>query len=112
MQFVTLEFNSNFHVVAGNSRSQAAVMALARGDSTGGPENRHHDSDQWLYVVEGEGEAIVEQQKHPLQPGTLLLIEKGEAHEVTNRGDGVLKTLNFYVPPVYSGRQGDPPERD
>lgn len=87
-------------------------MVLAKGDSTGGPDNRHPDSDQWLYVVSGEGEAIVEQQHQRLQPGTLLLVERNEAHQITNVGDEPLQTVNFYLPPAYSSPTGQPPERD
>lgn len=112
MQICQLEFQSNFHVVAGNDRSQAAVMVLAKGDSTGGPDNRHRDSDQWLYVVSGEGEATVEQQHQRLRPGTLLLVERNEAHQITNVGNEPLQTVNVYVPPAYSSRAGQPPERD
>jgi mannose-6-phosphate isomerase-like protein (cupin superfamily) len=112
MQLCQLEFLSNFHVVAGNQHAQAAVMVLPAGDSTGGPDNRHSDSDQWLYVVSGEGEAVVEQQRSPLRRGTLLLIERNEAHTITNLGMEPLQTLNFYVPPAYSLQEGKPPESD
>ncbi|GAA5507916.1 cupin domain-containing protein [Novipirellula caenicola] len=112
MQRRQLEFLSNFHVVAGNERSQAAVMVLAKGDSTGGPENRHESSDQWLYVVSGEGKAVVEQQDYVLKPGTLLLIERNESHAIINQGNAPLKTVNFYVPPAYHGREGAPPSHD
>jgi mannose-6-phosphate isomerase-like protein (cupin superfamily) len=95
-------FSEGFRVLTGNDRSQAAVMVLAVGDSTGGPDNRHDGSDQWLYVVAGEGSARVDDQIHVLRPGTLLLIESGEAHEIRNEGDEPLRTLNFYVPPAYS----------
>jgi len=74
MQRCKLEFESNFHVIAGNARSQSAVMVLPKGETTGGPENRHADSDQWLYVASGRGEAIIEGQSHALSPGVLLLI--------------------------------------
>lgn len=46
-------------MIAGNDRSQAALMILAAGESAGGPDNRHRGADQWLYVIGGEGEAIV-----------------------------------------------------
>lgn len=45
--------------------------------------------------------AIVEGKRYPLKPGVLLLIERGERHEVRNDGEGLLKTLNVYVPPAY-----------
>jgi oxalate decarboxylase/phosphoglucose isomerase-like protein (cupin superfamily) len=32
----------------------------------------------------------------------LLLIERGERHEITNTGRGLLRTLNVYVPPAYT----------
>lgn len=112
MQRVVLQFESSFHVVAGNDRSQSAVMVLARNESTGGPDNRHPQSDQWLYVAAGEGEAVVAGQSHELRPGVLLLIEHGETHEIRNNGTDLLKTLNFYVPPAYTKQQGAPPERD
>lgn len=90
-----------FDVVAGTRRSQAATMVLGPGESTGGPENRHPDSDQWLYVVSGSGRAVVEGATVELGPGTLLLIEAGEAHEISASEDGLLETLNVYAPPEY-----------
>ncbi|MBA3562493.1 MAG: cupin domain-containing protein [Gammaproteobacteria bacterium] len=106
MQRKQLRFDTNFDVVAGNARAQAAVMVLAPGRTTGGPDNRHRGSDQWLYVVSGEGTAIVEGRQHALSNGVVLLIERGEAHEIRNGDDAPLETLNFYVPPAYS-RDGD-----
>lgn len=89
-----------FAVVQGNDRAQAAAMTLAPGEATGGPENRHADSDQWLYVVAGEGEATVEGETVPVDAGDLLLIEAGERHEIRG-GREPLETLNLYVPPEY-----------
>src|SRR5262249_31445539 len=78
-------------------------MTLAPGKTEGGPENRHRGADQWLFVVSGTGEAVVNEEKVPLKAGTLLLVERGEAHEVRNTGDGPLRTLNVYVPPASPG---------
>ena len=39
--------------------------------------------------------------KHPLKAGSLVLIERGTAHEIRNTGRTMLKTLNVYVPPAY-----------
>lgn len=107
MQVRRVGFDEDFAVVAGNARAQAAVMVLAPGDSEGGPGNRHRGSDQWLHVVAGEGVATVEGQEHALGPGTLLLIERGETHEVRNTGSAELRTISFYVPPAYDA-EGDP----
>jgi oxalate decarboxylase/phosphoglucose isomerase-like protein (cupin superfamily) len=34
--------------------------------------------------------------------GTLVLIQRGDTHEVRNTGSGPLKTLNVYIPPAYT----------
>ncbi|MDR5682564.1 MAG: cupin domain-containing protein [Armatimonadota bacterium] len=90
-----------FEVVAGTHRSQAATMVLEPGESTGGPDNVHPDSDQWLYVVSGEGQAVVRGKTVRLRPGSLLLIEAGEPHEIRNTGTRSLHTVNVYAPPAY-----------
>ena len=71
--------------------------------SEGGPDNRHRGADQWLYVVEGSGVAIVDKREVELSKGSLLLIEAGERHEIRNTGKGPLETVNIYVPPAYGG---------
>jgi mannose-6-phosphate isomerase-like protein (cupin superfamily) len=97
----TADSGRRFDVVLENDRAQAATMTLGPGDATGGPENAHADSDQWLYVVDGAGEATVEGDRLELTGGDLLLIERGETHEIRNSGSEPLETLNLYVPPEY-----------
>lgn len=101
MQHRSLDFTDGFRVVAGRSSSEAAVMVLAPGGTVGGPGNRHAGSDQWLFVVRGRGEAVVEGERVALSAGDLLLIERGEGHEIRNAGTAPLETLNLYVPPEY-----------
>ena len=100
MEHVRLDGQRWFDVIAGNEKAQAATMTLAAGDATGGPENYHGESDQWLYVVSGEGEATVDGADVPLAAGDLICIEAGETHEI-RAGDVALETLNLYVPPEY-----------
>jgi mannose-6-phosphate isomerase-like protein (cupin superfamily) len=97
-----LKFDVGFRVAIGNKRSQAAEMVIAPGESEGGPDNRHRGADQWLFVLSGTGEATVNGKRHALRAGSLLLIERGERHEIRNNGRTQLKTLNIYVPPAYT----------
>jgi mannose-6-phosphate isomerase-like protein (cupin superfamily) len=106
MRYKTLRFGRGFNVVLGNRKSQAAQMVLEPGDSEGNRENRHDGADQWLFVVSGTGVAHVNDRRVMLRAGSLLLIERGDRHEIRNNGRGRLTTLNFYVPPAYSS-QGD-----
>ncbi len=102
MQHKHLQLENGFRVVLGTTHSQAAQMTLGSGASEGGPENRHRGADQWLYVVSGSGEAVVNGQRVELRAGTLLLIERGERHEIHNTGAEPLRTVNIYVPPAYT----------
>lgn len=87
-------------------------MVIGPGDAEGGPQNRHRGSDQWLYVLSGSGTATVNGRGHHLRRGSLVLIERGETHEIRNTGRRPLRTLNFYVPPAYT-KEGEslPPGR-
>lgn len=92
---------AGFGVLGGTDRSQAAWMTLAAGESTGGPDNRHAGSDQWLFVVSGSGTAVVEGERLTVAAGDLLLIAAGEGHEIRAADDAALVTLNVYAPPEY-----------
>jgi mannose-6-phosphate isomerase-like protein (cupin superfamily) len=102
MQHKQLQFGKGFRVVLGDDRSQAAQMTLGPGETEGGPENRHRGADQWLFVVSGDGIAVVEGERVELRVGTLVLVQRGETHEIRNTGEVPLRTLNFYVPPAYA----------
>ena len=101
MQKYEIKMQAGFDVLGGSARSQAATMTLAPGSSTGGPNNRHPESDQWLYVISGEGKAIIEGSETSLGPGSLVLIERGESHAIHNTGDMPLETISIYAPPAY-----------
>jgi len=77
-------------------------MVIPKGGSEGGPDNVHKGADQWLYVERGIGEAIINGHPYPLEAGSLILIVRGDKHEIRNSGRSSLKTLNFYVPPAYT----------
>jgi mannose-6-phosphate isomerase-like protein (cupin superfamily) len=96
-----LRFGRGFRVIPGNRASQAAEMVLAPGDAEGDAGNRHRGADQWLFVLAGRGAALMKKRRYPLGPGSLILIEAGERHEIKNTGRTLLRTLNFYVPPAY-----------
>jgi len=99
-------FGNGFHVLIGDAHSQAASMVIPTGSSEGGPDNLHKGADQWLYVQSGMGEAIINGHTYPLEAGSLMLIIRGDKHEIRNTGRSQLKTLNFYVPPAYP-QEGD-----
>ena len=96
-----------FHVGVTTRRAQVAMMTLAPRGQEGGPDNRHRGAEQWLYVIEGTGRARVNGRAIRMRKGTLVLIERGDRHEIRNTGRGQLKTVNFYTPAAYR-RDGEP----
>ncbi|MEA2710821.1 MAG: hypothetical protein QOF78_3422 [Phycisphaerales bacterium] len=98
---------SFFTVLATASSAQAAMMTLKPGQSSSDePENEHPRCEQWLFVLSGAGRAIVGKRRVALRQDSLLLIEQGEPHQITNTGRKPLVTLNFYAPPAYT-KEGD-----
>jgi mannose-6-phosphate isomerase-like protein (cupin superfamily) len=106
MKRTFMRFGAGFTVAIRNRRSQAATMTVAPGESEGGPDNRHRGADQWVFVESGTGLAIVNRSRIRLRAGSLILIERGDTHEIRNTGRTPLKTLSIYVPPAYT-KSGD-----
>ena len=104
-----LKFGRGFRVAIGNRRAQAAEMVIAPGKAEGGRDNRHRGADQWLFVISGTGVATVKDRRYALRAGSLMLIERGDRHEVRNTGRGLMKTLNVYVPPAYDSEENELP---
>lgn len=93
---------ASFKVLADGQSCQCAAMVLKPGESSSEePENEHPRSEQWLYVISGTGKAKVGRSRAKLAAGSLLLIEKGEPHQITATGTAPLMTINFYAPRAY-----------
>jgi mannose-6-phosphate isomerase-like protein (cupin superfamily) len=95
-----------FKVLASSDSAQAAMMVLRPGQkSDEAVENEHPHAEQWLFVISGAGTARVGKRRVAIADNSLLLIEKGEAHQIENTGRRrPLITLNFYVPLAYDER--------
>ena len=96
-----------FEPLVSTRAGQAAIMDLRPGQASDEEvSNEHPQSEQWLLVMAGTGAATVvprraNRRSVPLRPGTLLVIERGERHQIRNTGRKVLRTINFYLPPAY-----------
>src|SRR5258706_3479631 len=98
-----LKNRAKFKVIAQGSSSQAAMMTLkSRESSSDEPEDEHPKAEQWVYVISGSGRAKFNGRTVQLRERSLLLIEKNEAHQITNTGRSPLVMLNFYAPAAYT----------
>ena len=92
-----------FHVLHSTRSAQAAMSTLRKGQATSEkPENEHSGSEQWVFVVKGRGVAVVGRRRVAITPEMLILIEKGEKHQLKQTGREPLVLLSFYAPPAYT----------
>lgn len=102
-----------FNLLAHTRELQAAMMTLSPGGTSDDePSNEHSGSEQWLFVIAGSGEAKIGKRRSQvrrvkLETGSLIIIEKGELHQIINTGKRSLRTINFYAPPAYDTK-GEP----
>ena len=104
--FRTATYQNEFEPLVATRSLQAAMMTLAKGGvSDEEVSNEHPSSEQWLYVISGQGTAIIgsAKKRHHIQlrPGMLLVVERGEPHQIQQRGRRPLRTIDFYAPPAY-----------
>ena len=102
-----------FDLLASTRALQAAMMTLKPGSASDEePSNEHSASEQWLFVISGTGEARIGKRRGQLrtvklEANSLLIIEKGELHQIRNTGKRSMRTINFYAPPAYD-ENGEP----
>lgn len=59
---------------------------------------RHTDSaEEILYIVEGEGEAVVGDERFAVRAGSLALVPELVPHDVYATGGGPIKVLGFFA---------------
>jgi len=80
--------------------SQLVVMTLQVGEDIG--QEMHADTDQFIRVEDGEGEAILDGERHPLRDGVAVVIPAGTRHNVINTSPNErLRLYTIYSPPQH-----------
>jgi mannose-6-phosphate isomerase-like protein (cupin superfamily) len=93
--------NSFFReVVSTGPHAQVVVMSIPPAGEIG--EEVHHDVDQVLVFVEGEGVAVLEGQRSPVSPGRLVHVPAGTRHNFVNEGSVDLKLYTVYTAPKHA----------
>src|SRR5688572_4079599 len=82
--------NENFRqVLFTTERSQLVLMSLKPGEEIG--EETHEGIDQVLAFADGEGEAVIEGRRSPVQTGSVVVVPGGTRHNFVNTGGSSLK---------------------
>jgi mannose-6-phosphate isomerase-like protein (cupin superfamily) len=83
------------------SFSQLVVMSLKPGEDIG--LESYLDTDQFLCVEAGNGNAILDGLVYELKPGSAIVIPAGTEHNIINTSSiKALKLYTFYIPPDYA----------
>jgi mannose-6-phosphate isomerase-like protein (cupin superfamily) len=80
----------------------AQIAAPQAGDKKRGP-HVHHDFEECIYVLSGQGTMHAESGQHDVLPGDILLVPAGEKHMTVNTGTEPLVLLCFFPVPDVSG---------
>jgi mannose-6-phosphate isomerase-like protein (cupin superfamily) len=68
-----------------------SVSSISPGKAT--TPHHHTDMFELFFVASGSGEAVVNGEQFSLEPGTLLVIEPGERHELISSAGSELKVI-------------------
>lgn len=80
---------------SGNGKMSAGLEYLKSNSRV--PAHIHNYTEEIIYIVEGDGLALLNGKEQPVKGGDVILIAPGSAHGLTNIGN---KELKFFV--VYS----------
>lgn len=87
------------HVLCTGAHSQLVVMSLLVGEDIGG--ETHADSDQIIFLVDGEAKAILNGEEKELRKHDVVFVQAGTRHNIINTGKEELKLYTVYAPSVH-----------
>lgn len=92
--------NNNFRkVIFTGKHSQIVVMSIPIGGDIG--LETHDDTDQLLFFVSGEGEAIIKGEARIVGENDIVFVPAGSEHNFQNIGETDLKLFTVYSPPEH-----------
>lgn len=90
--------NTNFRkVLHTGTHSQIVAMCIPVGEDIG--EEVHQETDQMLFFVDGDGEAILNGEARLIGEHDVVFVPAGVVHNFQNVGDEDLKLFTVYAPP-------------
>lgn len=94
------EENSDFRrVLYTGKHLQLVLMALKPGEEIG--EEVHEDRDQFFRIEDGEGEVLIDGERHRIRDDDAIVVPAGARHNVVNTGNQPLRLYTVYGPPEH-----------
>jgi len=75
--------------------SQLVVMCIPPGEEIG---EERHEADQLFYFVDGNGEAILDGERSPVEEHDAVVVPAGTPHNFRNTGTRPLRLFTSYAP--------------
>lgn len=66
-------------------------------------DHGHARNDEVLFIYEGRGHCVVDGERHPLEPGSTMVVGRYVEHNIYNDGPGEMKLVWFFTPPGLEG---------
>jgi mannose-6-phosphate isomerase-like protein (cupin superfamily) len=62
------------------------------------PAHSHPNSEELIYIINGEGKVMIENEVGDVRAGSAILFEQGKIHMLKNMGDTDMKVICFFAP--------------
>lgn len=96
--FKETQENTNFRkVLFTGAKSQLVVMDIKPGEDIG--EETHLHTEQTLYLLSGQGKAVLNGAEAPFTPGCVVMVTPDTKHNFINTSKESLKIFTTYSPP-------------
>lgn len=92
--------NTNFRTVLYTGKyTQIVAMSIPVGGDIG--EEVHPNTDQIIFIVDGDGEAILNGETRRIEEHDVVFVPAGTTHNFKNIDDEELKLFTVYAPPEH-----------
>ena len=62
------------------------------------PAHSHPNSEELIYIINGNGKVMIENEVGEVTAGSAILFEQGKVHMLKNTGDIEMKVICFFAP--------------
>ena len=66
----------------------------------------HKSEEEIIFIVQGEGEVVIDGETEPLEAGTAIVLPVGSEHYIENKSDKTMRFSFVFSPPVKIGSYG------
>lgn len=81
-----------------NARHMSVCLIRVPPGETVRPAHSHPNGEEAIYIIQGSGRVLVENEVASVRPGTTVLFPQGTVHMLQNSGVEEMKVICFFAP--------------